>query len=523
MFPNQSKYNRYLIILIVVSTAIRMFIAGTVELGNDEVYYRLYALYPDWSHFDHPLMVGLVIQLFSLNLLLHSEFFLRLGAIVIGVVNIWLMFRIGKTIKDERTGFYAAFLYVTSIYASIISGTFILPDTPQGLFWLLSIYIILYILPHEPAEKNVKYLFPLLGLTLGLGILSKYTTVFLWLGIFLYFSFYRRDWLKSKYVYLALTITLICILPIMFWNIKYDFISFAFQGGRVAEGSFQFHPEFFFREILGEVFYNNPVNFVLIVIAVIAVISEKLLLKICCIRLIILTTIPLIVTMLLVSLFRSTLPHWSAPAYTTLLLLAAGWLDQKKSGRIQQFWLSASALVFLAIIILGYIQVQYGLIIKDKSADYTRIGSNDPSLDMYGFKQVGSAFEELVVQDRKSGVMPEDAVLVGDNWFPLANYDYYAASPLGMQTYGIGDLNHIHKYAWINREHGGLKKGMSAYYITDSRYYHPPDMKFKAAFETVEPADTIQIYRGGKVVKRAFVFRLKNLEQVPEDPLSGKK
>ncbi len=519
----QPKYSRYLIILIVISTAIRMFIAATIELGNDEVYYRLYALYPDLSHFDHPPMVGLIIQLFSLNLLLHSAFFLRLGAIVIGAFNIYLIYRIGKTIKNERTGFYAAFLYVVSIYASIISGTFILPDTPQGLFWILSIYLMLYMLPNEPSEKNVRYLFPLLGLTLGLGILSKYTTVFLWLGIFLYFVFYRRDWLKNKYVYLALIITFISMLPILIWNIRYDFVSFAFQGGRISEGSLQFHPEFFARELLGEIFYNNPVNYLLIVIAVVSVISEKLLVRISCIRLIVLMTIPLIVTMLLVSFFRSTLPHWSAPAYTTLLLLAAGWLDQQKSSGAQKFWLTLSAVVFFIIIILGYAQIKYGLILQSDREEYTRLGSDDPSLDMYGFKQVGSAFRELVEKDRAQGVMPEDAVLVGDNWFPLANYDYYAASPVGMKVYGLGELDHIHKYAWINREHGGFKKGMSAYYITDSRYYHPPGMLFKAAFESVEPADTIQIIRGGHIVKRAFVFRLKNLEQVPEDPLSFKK
>ncbi len=522
MVKDQDRYVWYLIILVVVSTAIRVFIAGTIELGNDEVYYRLYALYPDWSHFDHPLMVGLVIQLFSLNLLLHSEFFLRLGAIVIGAVNIWLMFRIGKTIKNERTGFYAAFLFVASIYASIISGTFILPDSPQLFFWLLSILLMLNILPNEPTETNVKYYFPLLGLTLGLGILSKYTTVYLWLGMFLYFVFYRRDWLKNKYVYLALAISVICTLPILIWNIRYDFASFAFQGGRVSEGGIQFHPEFLQRELLGEVFYNNPVNFILIVIAVISVISEKLLLKISFIRLIILMTIPLIVTMVLISFFRSTLPHWSAPAYTVLLLIAAAWLDQQKSLGIQKFWLSASAVVFLIIIILGYTQIKYGLILQDKNNSYTKLGSHDPSLDMYGFKEAGKEFQSLVEQDRKLGIMPENAVLVGDNWFPLANYDYYAASPLGMRVFGFGDLNHIHKYAWINRENGGFKKGMDAYYITDSRYYHPPDMKFKAAFERVEPADTIQIVRGGKVVKRAFVFRLKNLEQVPEDPLPGK-
>ncbi len=514
----KSKYGRNLIILIIVSTALRMFLAGMLQLGNDEVYYRLYALYPEWSYFDHPLMVGLVIRAFSLNLLLHSEFFLRMGSIVIGAVNLWLMFKIGKTIKNERTGFFAALLFFASIYASVISGVFILPDTPQLLFWILSIYLILRTLPNEPGESPVKYNLPLLGLTLGLGILSKYTTVFLWLGIFLYFVFYRRDWLKNKYVYYALALSFICTLPILVWNIKYDFISFTFQGGRVINGGLNIHPRFFMREFFGEVLYNNPVNFILIVIAIVSVMREKLLLKISYIRLIVVTTIPLIVTFLLISLFRSTLPHWSAPAYTILLLLAAAWLDQQISKSRRIVFLTASIVFFMAVIVLGYAQVNYGAIFRDKNERYEDIGSNDPSLDMYGFKQVGKAFEKIVERDISNSVRPENSVFVGDNWFPLANYDYYAASPLGMQVFGLGDLEHLHEYAWINREQGGLKKGMNGYYITDSRYYRPPNEDFYHSFEKVELTDTIQIYRCGRVVKRAFVYRLKNLEQVPEYP-----
>lgn len=44
--------------IIISSVLIRGFLAWYVELGNDEVYYWTYALYPDWSHFDHPPMVG---------------------------------------------------------------------------------------------------------------------------------------------------------------------------------------------------------------------------------------------------------------------------------------------------------------------------------------------------------------------------------------------------------------------------------------------------------------------------------
>jgi len=84
-------------------------------LGNDEAYYYTYALYPALSHFDHPPMVGWVIQLFSLNLHFSSEIFIRLAAVLAGTVNTWLMYCIGKQLRDELTGWYAALLYTASI------------------------------------------------------------------------------------------------------------------------------------------------------------------------------------------------------------------------------------------------------------------------------------------------------------------------------------------------------------------------------------------------------------------------
>ena len=75
MISNKGIWRKRLYYLAVISLILRMIIAGFTELGNDEVYYRLYALYPDWSHFDHPLMIGLVMQLFSFNLALDIELF----------------------------------------------------------------------------------------------------------------------------------------------------------------------------------------------------------------------------------------------------------------------------------------------------------------------------------------------------------------------------------------------------------------------------------------------------------------
>lgn len=505
--------------LILASTIVRGLMAAFLELGNDEVYYVLYARYPDWSHFDHPPMVGLVIQLFSLNLLFESELFIRLSSVLFGAINIWIMYQIGRVIKNDRVGFYAAVLYVASIYATVIAGIFILPDTPQSLFWLLSIYLMIKVLPldKQPGKNGAQLL--LLGIVLGMGILSKYTTAYLWLGIGFYILFYQRRWFRSPYLYLAIFISFLVASPILIWNYQNDWISFTFHNSRVNTLDSTIHLDYFITESIGEFFYNNPVNFVLIAISLFAYLNGRLYINISYLQIIILSTLPLIATFLLISLIRGTLPHWSAPSYTTLLLIAAVWLDQRNKSIVRRIVLIASTSFVGLVLVLGFIQIRFGLISFDQNDSYQHIGTNDISLDMYGYQQVGSRFADIVERDIKDKVMPGNVVHIGENWFPLANYDYYAASPIGMKSYGIGQLDRLHKFAWINRIHGGFQKGMSAYYITDSRYFNPPNDEIRSYFESVELTDTIQVYRCDKIVKRAFVYRLKNMIEIPPDLL----
>ena len=130
-------------LLLLISLIVRAILAGWMELGNDEVYYWAYAMFPDWSHFDHPGMVGWMIQLFSLNLLFDSEFFIRLPSLVFMTLNTWIIYRIGKELRDEATGLRAALLYTASVYAFVITGVFIIPDTPLCFFWLMAFWMAL--------------------------------------------------------------------------------------------------------------------------------------------------------------------------------------------------------------------------------------------------------------------------------------------------------------------------------------------------------------------------------------------
>ena len=533
MQVKKQEINRMLVWLLAVSAIVRGILAAWLEFGNDEVYYWTYALYPDWSHFDHPPMVGWMIQLFSLNLLLDSEFFIRLASVVLMTADTYIIYRIGKDIKDAQTGFYAALLYTASVYCFVITGIFIMPDTPLMLFWLLAIWMVIRYfagLPRfarndadddtlrviarrndEAIQKNSYLLF--FGLFAGLAMLSKYSGVFLWVGIGLYILVFNRKQLKDPYLYVSLLISALCCIPILYWNLQYDFISFSFHGDRVGLGKIYFAT--FGTEVAGEFLYNNPVNFVLIVVAVVAAFKRKIHLEKPIQRLLLCTTLPLIAAFLLISLTRPTLPHWNAPAYSTLILLATCHLSDKKpmkEGLIAiPKGIVAALCVMLFVVVFGAAEIQTGFIPLDRHTEPEMLGRNDFTLDMYGWRQLESKFSDLRQQKIDEGLMKEEDGIVADEWFPLANLDYYVARPLGMKVMGIGYPDKLHKYLWINGERGGFTKGEDFWFLTDSRYYKRPEALYPGGFQSIEFIDTITIERGGKPAKNFFVYACKGL------------
>jgi 4-amino-4-deoxy-L-arabinose transferase-like glycosyltransferase len=509
--PDDKKIQRLLWFIIALSFIVRAFIAGFIEFGNDEVYYWTYAKFPDLSHFDHPPMVGLMVQLFTLNLHFDSEFFIRLAAVVIGSASTFLIYLTGRVIKDALTGFYAALLYTASIYCFIISGTFILPDSPQVFFWLLSLYLLCRCLPDKTLSKESRKLLLLAGVTIGLALLSKYHSVFLLFGTFLYMLFYNRKWFIARETWLALLIAVVVFSPVILWNFNNDFISFTFHEERIEPVSRVIRWNYFFTEIAGQFFYNNPVNFVIIAGAFIALIRGRKILDKEYLRLILLISLPLALIFTVFSLFRPTLPHWTGPAYLGFILLAAAYLREisSKKTRIRLFPVPVCvALVFIFVVVIGgSLQINYGLI------PFQRWKMDDPAAQLYGWNQLGDKFSVIVKKDEAKGTMIKSSPVLTFRWFPAANFDYYLARPLDKKVYAIGELERIHKYFWINRIRGPLLKGSNAYYIGLSDDYQDPAGLYGTMFDSIRPADTIRIVRGNDVIRKAYIFRLIGLKK----------
>ena len=427
---------------------IRLIIAYILELGNDEVYYWTYALHLQSNYFDHPPMVGLLIRLSTLNLLINTSLFVRLGAIIASAIGTLLIYKIGTFINNERTGFYASLLYTSSLYCSIIAGTFILPDSPQIVFWLWSLLLLFKIKYAIEQRRNTVVLWCWFGLASGLCMMSKVHGIFLWVAIGLYASLIDRKWFLQGGMYVAVFISLIAISPIVIWNVQNDFITYTFHGDRVSINS-GFDIISLFREVGGSIFYNNPINFFLIWISIFGIWNK-------CrsrsdMQLLLLAGLPLILILIGVSMFRTTFPHWSGPGYTALILLSAVYLDAKQNVDFSRIpALIKSSLVFISLIVvagIGVIKYYPGTL---STATDNDLGSGDFTLDMYGWKKIGEQTDSLFKSDVKNQLMPSNARILVSKWFPAAHIDFYVASKTGRSTYAVGELFDLHHYHWLN-------------------------------------------------------------------------
>jgi len=460
-----------------------------LDLGNDEVYYVNYALYPDISHFDHPPFIGWLIQLTTLNLLFDNELFIRLSSVLLLSVNTFIIYKIVLLFRDERTALLTSLLYNTSLYGFVITGIFILPDTPLMFFWLLTLYLYVKIIKETNEKKVNKYLI-LSSISIGFGFLSKYTALFLLVGFLLYLLLYKRELYRRVLLYLSLLIFIMFTLPVLIWNMNNDFISFNFHGSRVLLSGMSINIESLMKEIMGQLLYNNPFNVFLIAVSIYYFLINK---RESIFYFVLFVAIPMIIVFSTISLFRSTLPHWTGPAYTTLLIIVNS--DYSNIRRIAIF----SVIFMIISVFAGFFQIKTGLLIDIEKFNLDK--------ELYGWHQLSKKFSERR-QYYNDNYQMSGADIISNNWFPASHIDFYVARPNKMDLLVSGGINNAHKYAWINSKRRRPVCGSNYYYISPSYDFKDPKIIYKDYFREIIPIDTILIHRLNSVSHKFYVYKL---------------
>jgi 4-amino-4-deoxy-L-arabinose transferase-like glycosyltransferase len=104
-------------------------------------------------------------------------------------------------------------------------------DAPYTCLWGWAL-----VLGHRAIFRGGTWVWPVTGLVVGLGILAKYTML-LWLpavGLFLLTSpAYRRLLLRPGF-WVMTAIAAACCLPILFWNMSHEWVSWRHVGGQAG-------------------------------------------------------------------------------------------------------------------------------------------------------------------------------------------------------------------------------------------------------------------------------------------------
>jgi dolichol-phosphate mannosyltransferase len=235
---SESPAVRWPVITISVVTyalILKLIFMACINLIPEEAYYWNYAQHLDWGYLDHPPMVAWLIRL-STDLLGKSEFSVRLPAYICWIAAAIFMFRLTLNLYDQPTAFRTILLLaVLPIYFGL--GFFMTPDAPLYAAWAGCLYFLerALVAQHRRAWWGV-------GACVGLGMLSKYTIALLGLGALTFVLIDRqsRRWLFRPEPYIAAITSLIIFSPVIFWNMRNDWMSFVFQSSDRWQGRYDF-------------------------------------------------------------------------------------------------------------------------------------------------------------------------------------------------------------------------------------------------------------------------------------------
>ncbi|WP_419760194.1 glycosyltransferase family 39 protein [Acidisoma sp.] len=231
-----------LILLILITTLIRVVMGWALGLGIDETYMVAASRHLELSYYDHPPIAWWLTHAAMALSGSQASVIVRLPFILLFALSTWLMARITSRLFDsDRAGFWAAFILNLSPVYAVTGGGWVLPDGPLDCallgFLLFSLQATGLVAGGRPWVDWLAA-----GACAGLAMLSKYNGVLVLAGlpVFLATTATGRLWLRRPQPWVAGLLAVILFTPVIFWNVEHHWASFAFQGDRA--GGLRFRP-----------------------------------------------------------------------------------------------------------------------------------------------------------------------------------------------------------------------------------------------------------------------------------------
>jgi 4-amino-4-deoxy-L-arabinose transferase-like glycosyltransferase len=304
---------RAIVILVVVLTVARGFIADRAGLLWDEAYYWMWSQHPAAGYFDHPPMVAWWIAA-STAIFGNSPTALRLPFILNVAIAPFVGYALARILFDRAFAWRSA-LWATVLPVVGIAGFMATPDGPAVTFWSLAIVCFALVVR---TGNGVWWL--AVGVFAGLGVLSKYTVLFLGPGLVLALLIDPplRRWFLSPWLWAGGAIAVLIFLPNVLWNAEHDWVSYRFQFGRLGEA--RFTPVYLLTLLVVQPLIFNPLAAVFMVRGVRMWLAGAQYGRE--IGILVATALPAAMFIVFQATHGEVLQHWLTPVFPTLTVVA---------------------------------------------------------------------------------------------------------------------------------------------------------------------------------------------------------
>lgn len=202
---------------VLAKLLVHLFTSTNYNFHRDEYLYLDQGNHLAWGYMEVPPMIACWAAM--VNSMGADLMLVRLLPALIGCGSIYLIGRIVLQLGGQHWAVCFACLAFLMSPAIMRSNSLFQPVSFNQFFWLLTAYWLVQL-----SRKEKPSYWWALGITAGLGILTKYSIVFYFLALLVGILLTsKRKWLTSRYPYSALLIASIIAFPNLWWQYEHNF------------------------------------------------------------------------------------------------------------------------------------------------------------------------------------------------------------------------------------------------------------------------------------------------------------
>ena len=202
---------------------LKVFFAATLDLYSDEIYYWQASTIPSIAYSDLPFMTALLVRigtsLDSYNPLAVRSIFILLGSSIP-----FLVYWLALPVTNKQQALESAFLALCLPLLGFL-GLLAVPDVPLLFFGILSIGFF-----ERSTRTNLMRFWLATGVVVAMGLSTHYRFFLYPISAILFLLLFKpaRKYWSNPRLWICMIIASIGLIPILWFNISYDFDSAAF-------------------------------------------------------------------------------------------------------------------------------------------------------------------------------------------------------------------------------------------------------------------------------------------------------